>query len=219
MRLYTVALLAACLLSSSQALAECGVASAYTQQNRPHAHDLKPADISAAHPSLPAGTRVIVRNQQKGRSIVVRIAGRSSFFSEGIIDLSPGALHALGMDASSIAPVCLEVVSYGSQNRGFEKPSVLRGLLEAFAPKRRHYAANVPASPSAKARIETRSAKARIESRSAKAKTGTRSAKAAHHRRRHYASARHGSGKRYAKLNRRSRSMRRKQGVVRLSRR
>ncbi len=184
MRLSTVALLAACLFSAShQAFAACGFASAYAPASRQQAHALKREEISATHPSLPIGTRVVVRNQRKGRSIVVRIAGRSSFFSDGIIDLSPGALSALGMDAS--APVCVEVVSYGSQKPGYEKPSFFRGLLEAFAPKR-HYAANSDA-----------------------ANSGLAHSAKVHHRRRHYAAARHGSGKRYTKLNRRSRSLRR----------
>jgi rare lipoprotein A len=196
MRLYTAALLAACFFSiSHQANAACGFASSYTPASRPQAHAPKPGEIFAAHPSLPVGTRVVVRNQRKGRSIVVRIAGRSAFFSEGIIDLSPGALNALGMDAS--APVCVEVVSYGSQKPGYEKPSLFRGLIEALAPNRHHYAASG---------VSARSAK---PSRSAKA----------HHRRRHYATARHGNGKRYAKLNRRSRSLRRSRHSVRLSRR
>ncbi|MGO8954162.1 MAG: RlpA-like double-psi beta-barrel domain-containing protein [Rhodomicrobium sp.] len=138
--------------------------------------------VSAAHQSLPAGTRVVVRNQRKGRSIIVRITDRSSFSSGSIIDLSPAAMSALGIDAH--APVCLEIVSYGSQKRGFEKPSLFTRLLEAVTPKRRHYATIHPPRGTATARSETRSAKV-------------------HHRRRHYARAHHGSSKRYANLHRR----------------
>lgn len=200
MRLYTAALAAACLfIASHQAFAACGFASYYSPASQPQDQTLKHTEISAAHPSLPLGTRVVVRNQRKGRSIVVRIAARSSFFSEGIIDLSPAALIALGMDAS--APVCVEVLSYGSQKPGYEKPSLFRGLLEAFVPGRHRHAANGAPIHSAKARSGTRAA-------------------TVHHRRRHYAEARHGSGKRYARLNRRSRPLKRgRHAAVRLSRR
>jgi len=172
------ALLAAFLFAGSQrALAECGFAAAASMQGGEAMRG-----VSAAHPSLPAGTRVIVRNQRKGRSIIVRIAGRSAYFSDGIIDLSPDAMSALGMDDS--APICLEVVSYGSQKRGYEKPSLIGRLLEAVVPKRDHYA------------------NAGSRTRSASARSGTRSAKV-HHRRRDYARSHHGSSKRYAKLHRR----------------
>lgn len=189
MRLCVTVLLTASLFSGSQqALAACGFASTYTPASQPQTHPLKHAEISAAHPSLPAGTRVVVRNQQTGRSIVVRITGRSAFFSDGIIDLSTGALKALGMNAS--APVCIEVVSYGSQKRGYEAPSLLGRLIEAFVPGHRHpHAAN--SAPVGSAR--------------------------AHHRRTHYARIHHGSGKRYAKLHRRTRRAR--HAAARFSRR
>ncbi len=106
-----VVLAAAWLAGCGQAVAGCGIASPYTPGNG--------ADVSAAHPTLPPGTRVIVRNQQTGRSIVVRIADRSPFLLGRIIDLSADAMSALGMGAR--APVCVEVVSFGSASRGFGK--------------------------------------------------------------------------------------------------
>ncbi len=79
--------------------------------------------VSAAHKSLPFGTRVVVRNQRTGRSITVRINDRGPFVAGRIIDLSTGAKNALGMDG--LAPVCLEVVSYGSgKKHGYEKPGL-----------------------------------------------------------------------------------------------
>lgn len=170
------------LASQQQAFAECGTASTRASESRAHAAP-NHLDISAAHLSLPAGTRVVVRNQRKGRSIIVTIAERSSFLAGGIIELSPGAMNALGMD--DFGPVCLEVVSYGSKKRGYEKPSLVDRLLEAMNPKARHYA---------KAGSQTHSARAKSNSRSAKARHG----------RKHYARARHGSGRRYAHLHRRS---------------
>jgi len=180
--IYAIGLLAAFWLASQQqAFAECGTASTHTPGSRVHpAHNH--LDISAAHLSLPPGTRVVVRNQRKGRSIIVTIAERSSFLAGGIIELSPGAMNALGMD--DFGPVCLEVISYGSKKRGYETPSIVDRLLEAMNPKTRHYA---------KAGSQTNSVRARSNTRSVKARHG----------RQHYARARHGSGRRYAHLHRR----------------
>jgi rare lipoprotein A len=109
-------LTAAWLATCGQAVAGCGIASLYTTSSgageKPH--------ISAAHQSLPPGTRVIVRNQQKGRSIIVRIAGRTPSLLGRIIDLSTDAMNALGMNTVA-APVCVEVVSYGSTINGFRR--------------------------------------------------------------------------------------------------
>jgi len=176
-RICTVGLLAAFLFfSRQQASAECGFAAAFMPESRAE------HGVTAAHQSLPLGTRVVVRNQRKGRSIIVRISERSSFAAGRIIDLSSGAMSALQMDTGT--PVCLEVVSYGSQKRGYQKPSLLVRLLEAVIPKPHRYAATHSRGRSAKARGEFRSAKVR-------------------HRRGHYAKAHRGSSKRYAKLHRR----------------
>ena len=95
--------------------------------------------VSAAHKSLPFGTRVVVRNQRTGRSITVRINDRGPFVAGRIIDLSTGAKNALGMDG--LAPVCLEVVSYGSgKKRGYEKPGLGGRLLQALNPFGAHEA-------------------------------------------------------------------------------
>ncbi len=116
-----------------QAAAECGNAAAYTPVKpalgEPHAN----TGIAAAHQSLPLGTRVVVRNQRSGRSIVVRISDHSPSFLGGIIDLTAGALNALGMETA--APVCLEVVSYGSERRGYQKITMRNPLLQAKMPE------------------------------------------------------------------------------------
>lgn len=61
----------------------------------------------AAHRTLPFGTRVKVTNKHNGRSVVVRIIDRGPFIRGRVIDLSPGAAHALGF--SGLAPVALAV--------------------------------------------------------------------------------------------------------------
>jgi len=61
--------------------------------------------LTAAHKTLPFGSRVRVVNQQTGRSVVVRINDRGPFVRGRIIDLSKASAQALGI--SGHAPVKL----------------------------------------------------------------------------------------------------------------
>ncbi len=197
-------MLAAWFVSCQQAFAECGIASTYssgTQTANGEAYNHM--GISAAHKTLPFGTRVIVRNQRTGRSITVRINDRGPFVGGRIIDLSTGAKNALGMDG--LASVCLEVVSYGSgKKRGYEKPGVGGRLLEAVNTLGRDIAkgtrqiakgttgiAKSTVVRSARgASSQTRHASAAAPHRKHYAKASRHYAKASHGRKRH-ASAKH----------------------------
>ena len=53
--------------------------------------------LTAAHPKLPFGSWVRVRNLVNGRSVDVRINDRGPYIKRRIIDLSRGASRALGM--------------------------------------------------------------------------------------------------------------------------
>src|SRR5215475_6347728 len=98
---------------SAQALAECGVASTYSSGKlTANGERYNHLGISAAHKTLPFGTRVVVKNQKTGRSISVRINDRGPFVKGRIIDLSTGAKNALGMDG--LANVCI----YASRSQG-----------------------------------------------------------------------------------------------------
>ncbi|MEC4813871.1 MAG: septal ring lytic transglycosylase RlpA family protein [Scytonema sp. PMC 1069.18] len=69
-----------------------------------------PQGLTAAHRSLPFGTRVRVTNTRNGRSVVVRINDRGPFIRGRIIDLSAGAARVLGIMSSGVAPVRIEVL-------------------------------------------------------------------------------------------------------------
>ncbi|RMF25257.1 MAG: septal ring lytic transglycosylase RlpA family protein [Deltaproteobacteria bacterium] len=56
-----------------------------------------PGKLTAAHPTLPLGTRVRVTDLDSGRSVVVRINDRGPFVAGRIIDLSRAAAERLGM--------------------------------------------------------------------------------------------------------------------------
>ena len=66
--------------------------------------------FTAAHRTLPFGTRVKVTNLRNGKSTVVRINDRGPFIQGRIIDLSKAAAEAIGMIDTGTAPVSIEVV-------------------------------------------------------------------------------------------------------------
>lgn len=66
--------------------------------------------LTAAHRSLPMGTRVRVTNLNNGRSVVVRINDRGPFIAGRVIDVSGGAARVLGIMDSGVAPVSLAVL-------------------------------------------------------------------------------------------------------------
>jgi rare lipoprotein A len=67
--------------------------------------------LTAAHPSLPFGTRVRVTNEATNESAVVRINDRGPYAKGRIIDLSKGAAEDIGLLSSGVARVTVEVLS------------------------------------------------------------------------------------------------------------
>jgi len=68
------------------------------------------SDLTAAHPSLPFGTKVKVTNKNNNKSVEVRINDRGPNQSGRVIDLSSAAAAKIGMKKNGTAPVTLEVV-------------------------------------------------------------------------------------------------------------
>ncbi|WP_305879886.1 septal ring lytic transglycosylase RlpA family protein [Thermosynechococcus sp. HN-54] len=66
--------------------------------------------LTAAHRTLPFGTRVRVTNLQNGRSVVVRINDRGPFTGGREIDLSQGAAAAIGLIGAGVGPVRIDVL-------------------------------------------------------------------------------------------------------------
>jgi rare lipoprotein A len=75
-----------------------GIASVYSGQRTASGEAMNSADMTAAHRTLPFGTKVTVVNHSNGRSAVVRINDRGPFVRGRVIDLSPAAGRALGVD-------------------------------------------------------------------------------------------------------------------------
>jgi rare lipoprotein A len=82
-----------------------GIASVYSGGGTASGERMNPGALTAAHPSLPFGTKVRVTNKHTGRSVVVRINDRGPFVKGRVIDLSPAAAKAIGV--GGIAQVSL----------------------------------------------------------------------------------------------------------------
>jgi rare lipoprotein A len=91
---------------------DSGIASVYSDETTADGEQMKPGDMTAAHRTLPFGTQVTVVNRNNGRSAVVRINDRGPFVHGRVIDLSPAAALALGIDG--LATVSLTVGSIGA---------------------------------------------------------------------------------------------------------
>ena len=98
----------ALVLSATDASAESGVASVYSMESgskTASGQRLNPGALTAAHRSLPFGTKVLVSNRKNGRSVLVTINDRGPFVRGRIIDVTPAAAIALGF--SGLAQVSL----------------------------------------------------------------------------------------------------------------
>jgi rare lipoprotein A len=91
--------------------AKLGLASFYTGSSRTASGErLNPAELTAAHPSLPFGTRVRVTSVDTGRSLVVRVNDRGPFVKGRALDVSYSAAKQLNMTERGVAKVKMEVL-------------------------------------------------------------------------------------------------------------
>jgi rare lipoprotein A len=96
---------------SGEVLAETGRASWYSLTSKTASGErCDPGALTAAHRSLPFGTRVKVENLKNGRSVVVRINDRGPYARGRIIDLTRAAANRLGFVGAGIAKVRITVL-------------------------------------------------------------------------------------------------------------
>ena len=111
MNVLKLVLLLSCLFTASCAhkITETGVASYYADkfQGRQTANGetFKQRKRTAAHRTLPFGTKVTVINLSNGKRVKVRINDRGPFAKGRIIDLSKKAAKKIGMVESGVANV------------------------------------------------------------------------------------------------------------------
>ncbi len=68
---------------------------------------MNPDALTAAHRSLPFGTKIRVVNQSNGRTVTVRVNDRGPFVKGRILDLSRAAAIKLGFKGAGHTKICL----------------------------------------------------------------------------------------------------------------
>jgi rare lipoprotein A len=88
-----------------------GVASFYSEDSETASGEkFDPNELTAAHPSLPFGTKLRVTNTATGKSVMVRVNDRGPYVAGRVVDVSYSAAQALGMVNSGLANVKLDVM-------------------------------------------------------------------------------------------------------------
>lgn len=91
-----------------------GKASYYWQPQRVASGGwFNPNAMTAAHKTLPFGTKVRVTNKNNGKSVIVTINDRGPYVAGRVIDLSKAAAHAISMQGSGVVPVSVAVLGRG----------------------------------------------------------------------------------------------------------
>ncbi|MEI8179294.1 septal ring lytic transglycosylase RlpA family protein [Aestuariivirga sp.] len=99
-------LMGATSVIQAEAAAQTGKASYYKHGARTASGErFNPNGYTAAHRTLPFGTRVLVTNLKTGKSVIVRVNDRGPFIKSRIIDVSYGAAKVLGITATGVATV------------------------------------------------------------------------------------------------------------------
>jgi len=96
---------------ASRKTASHGVASYYTEGTKTASGEkFNTLEMTAAHPTLPFGTKLRVTNVASGRSVTVRVNDRGPYVQGRVVDVSYSAADALGMVGKGVAKVKLDVV-------------------------------------------------------------------------------------------------------------
>jgi rare lipoprotein A len=97
--------------ASERQTASQGLASFYTEGTRTASGEkFDTHELTAAHPTLPFGTRLRVTNVATGRSVTVRVNDRGPYVPGRIVDVSYSAAESLGMVGRGVAKVKVDVV-------------------------------------------------------------------------------------------------------------
>lgn len=92
--------------------AQCGEASWYALNSQTaNGEKMDPTKLTAAHLTLPMGTRVLVTNLSNGKSLTVRINDRGPYAQNRLIDLSKAAAAELGFIQSGVIQVRISVAN------------------------------------------------------------------------------------------------------------
>jgi rare lipoprotein A len=88
-----------------------GIASFYSEGTQTASGEkFDPNELTAAHPTLPFGTKLRVTNVTNGQSVTVRVNDRGPYVPGRVVDVSYSAAQTLGMVGGGVAKVKLDVV-------------------------------------------------------------------------------------------------------------
>jgi peptidoglycan lytic transglycosylase len=88
-----------------------GIASFYTEGTQTASGEkFDTNELTAAHPTLPFGTKLRVTNVNNGQSVTVRVNDRGPYVAGRVVDVSYSAARTLGMVGDGVAKVKLDVV-------------------------------------------------------------------------------------------------------------
>ena len=111
--IFTILFSSLCLCSNAQTT-ETGLASYYSDnfegKTTASGEVYRSSKMTAAHRSLPFGTRVKVTNSANDRSVIVIVNDRGPFVKDRIIDLSKGAAVKLGFIEEGVAKVKIDIL-------------------------------------------------------------------------------------------------------------
>ena len=117
-KIMAILLLLACVSpawAAGEAKTERGLAAVYAQKLVGHrttsGERLDREHLTAAHRSLPFGTIIEVTDRANGRKAMVRVNDRGPHRRRILLDLSPAAAAALGIDRRATVPVELRVAN------------------------------------------------------------------------------------------------------------
>lgn len=114
LRFLSSLLLLGTIAPSAQAAAfQCGQAShygigdGYHGQRTASGQRFDAHGMTAAHPSLPLGSRVVVKNRDNGRTVLVTINDRGPYAGGRVLDLSYGSFSRIALPGQGVANVCI----------------------------------------------------------------------------------------------------------------
>lgn len=107
-------ILLALLLMPVESFAKCGVASWYGpgfyNKTTASGERFNASEMTAAHKTLPFGSKVRVTHVKTGKSVIVTINDRGPYISGRLVDLSEKAAYKLGIKDKGVGRVCLEKI-------------------------------------------------------------------------------------------------------------
>jgi rare lipoprotein A len=113
MKRLLLSLLLLCPLPAQAVSLQCGRAShygigdGYHGQRAANGSRFDAYGLTAAHPSLPFGTKVLVKNRNNGKAVAVTITDRGPYAHGRILDLSYGSFSRIASPSQGEASICI----------------------------------------------------------------------------------------------------------------